>query len=132
MRNRAAILTIASVAVALLLLAFLSVLLVTNYTSQRSLKATLLQRFQAENERLSGELSAFFNGRREDLNILASSRVLEGFFENQALGMSMEYGLRQSLPPIREKVLATMDRIRIGNDWPCERMALIDASGTVL
>jgi PAS domain S-box-containing protein len=132
MRNRAAILPISSIVVALLLLAFVSVLLVTNYTSQASLKATLLQRFQAENERLAGGLSTFFNSRGEDLDAIASSRVLEVFFENQALGMSMEYGLRQSLPPIRQKFLATMDRVRIGNDWPCDRMALIDASGGVL
>ncbi len=132
MRNRAAILSIATAFVALLLLAFVSVLLVTNYESQANLKATLLQRFQAENERLAGGLSAFFSSRGEDLVTLASSRVLEVFFENQALGMSMEYGLRQSLPPIHQKFLASMDRIRVGNDWPCDRMVLIDASGAVL
>ncbi len=132
MPNRASILSAASIVVALLLLAFVSFLLATNYASQASLKATLLQRFQAENERLAGGLSAFFNNREDDLVTLASSRVLEVFFENQALGMSMEYGLKQSLPPIREKMFATMDRIRVGNDWSCDRMVLLDASGAVL
>ncbi len=132
MRNRAAILTVATPVIVLLLLAFVSALLVTNYMSQASLKATLLQRFKAENERVTGGLSAFFSSRGDDLVTLASSQAMEVLFENRARVMGIGHALKTYVPPIREKFLNAMDKIRVGNDWPCERMALIDTSGSLL
>ena len=132
MPKRTSLLTAASIVSASLLLAFVGLLLVNNYLSQASLRATLLERFEDENERLARDLTTFFNNRREELFSLAASRVIEVFFKNRALGMSMEYGLRQSLPPIKEKFAEIMERNRIGSDEPYERFMLIDEAGRVL
>ena len=78
------------------LLAFVSFLLTTNYLSQKNLQQTLLDQFRLENETRAAAISYFFSDRHEDLRNLASSREIAVFFENRALGMSMEYGLKQS------------------------------------
>jgi PAS domain S-box-containing protein len=125
--NRSTLLTLASVVITMLLLAFVSVLLIANYTSQANLKATLLQRFQSENDRLSRGLSSFFSRRSEDLTALASSGPLEDHFKDLALGARS--AAKQDLGRLREKFSELMDKVRIGNDWPFERLTLIDEAG---
>ena len=132
MPKRTSLLTASSIISAALLLAFVGFLLINNYRSQAGLRSSLLVRFEDENERLARDLTTFFNNRKEELFTLAASRVIEVFFENRALGMSREYGLRQSLPPIREKLAALMERNRIGPDSPYERCMLIDEAGRTL
>ena len=96
------------------LLGFVSFLLTSNYLSQKNLQQTLLDRFRLENETQAAAISYFFNDRREDLRNLAASREVSVFFENRALGMSMEYGLKQSLPPIKNLFASLIDRVRRG------------------
>ena len=132
MLKRTSILTAASIISAVLLLSLVAVLLITNYSSQTSLKSTLLEQFEIENERLTRELTTFFNNRREELSTLAASRAIEVFFESRDLGMSMASGLRQSLPPIRDRFAAVLERNRIGSDGPYDRIMLIDDAGSVL
>ncbi len=125
-------LTIATIAVVFLLLAFVAFLLVSNYVSQTSLKETLRTQFVLQNDQQATNLTAFINNRRSELAVLAASRVIDVFFANRALGMSMDYGLRQSLPPIKQKFSEVVERNLIGIEGPYRRIALIDDDGTLL
>jgi PAS domain S-box-containing protein len=114
------------------LLAFVSFLLTTNYLAQKNLQQTLLDRFRLENETRAASISYFFSERNEDLRNLASSREVSVFFENRALGMSMEYGLKQSLPPIKNLFASLIDRSRIGRDSAYLQIVFLDEKGDLL
>ncbi len=114
------------------LLAYVSFLLTTNYLSQKNLKQTLLEQFRLENETHATEISYFFSERREDLRNLTLSREVAVFFENRALGMSMEYGLKQSLPPIKNLFVSLIDRARIGKESAYLQIVLLDENGDLL
>ena len=114
------------------LLAYVSFLLTTNYLSQKNLQQTLLEQFRLENESHATEISHFFSERREDLRNLASSREVAVFFENRALGMSMEYGLKQSLPPIKNLFVSLIDRFRIGQESAYLQIVLLDEKEDIL
>ncbi len=114
------------------LLAYVSFLLFTNYLSQKNLQQTLLDEFRLKNAARAAEISYFFADRGEDLMNLASSREVAVFFENRALGMSMEYGLKQSLPPIRNLFVSLIDRIRTGKDPAYLQIVLLDEKGGLL
>ena len=114
------------------LLAYVSFLLTTNYLSQKDLQQTLLDQFRLENNARAAAISYFFSERNEDLRSLASSREVAVFFENRALGMSMEYGLKQSLPPIKNLFVSLIDRSRRGQNPAYFQIVLLDEKGDLL
>ncbi len=121
------------IAIAVLaLLAFVSFLLTSNYLSQNNLQKTLLDQFRLETETRATAISYFFTERRDDLRNLALSREVAVFFENRALGMSMEYGLKQSLPPIKNLFASLIDRFRAGQGPAYLQIVLLDEKGDLL
>ena len=124
--------TIRFIVVVIILFVYVSFLLTTNYTSQTSLQQTLLKQFLIENTSHTTSLSYFFNDRRVDMMNLASSQAIEVFYENRALGMSMEYGLKQSLVPIQKRFVSLLNRYRITQDAMYLRIALLDDNGSYL
>jgi PAS domain S-box-containing protein len=114
------------------ILAYVSFLLTTNYASQTNLQQTILEQFRSENSWRAALVSYFFNDRRQDMLNLASSREIDVFFENRALGMSMEYGLRQSLPPIKERFTTLLGLHRINEDAVYQQIVLLDETGRLL
>ncbi len=125
-------LTIATVFITLFLLAYVCFLIKTNYDSQRSLQQTIVRQFKFENERQAAALGNFLADCEADLMNLADSRAIEVFFENRALGMSMAYGLAQSLPPIKERFQALLERSKINNKPIYLEMMFVDENGNVL
>ena len=91
----------AAVLISLLLTAYVSFLLISNYNSNKALQKNLIIQFQQECERRMFVIQNFFSDRKEDVLNLALSREVTVFFENRDLGMSMAYGLNLSLIPIR-------------------------------
>ncbi len=120
------------VVIAMALLAYVSFLLTTNYASQTNLQQTLLDQFRLENGWRATALSFFFKDRREDISNLASHREIDVFFENRALGMSMEYGLKQSIPPIKERFVALLNHDRVDQETAYTQIVLLDEKGAVL
>jgi len=118
--------------VVVILLAYVSFLLTTNYTSQTNLQHIILEQFRSENSWRATLVSYFFNDRRQAMLNLVSSREIDVFFENRALGMSMEYGLKQSLPPIKERFVALLDRDRIDGETVYLQIVLLDEKGDLL
>ena len=124
--------TFVSLSISVLLLFYVCFMLVANYRSQIALQQTILKQFSFENERLANTLSNFFNSRKEDLINLAASRLIDVFFENKALGMSMEYGLKQSIPPIKQRFYALLNRYKTEKKSLYLRIALLDEHGNIL
>ena len=106
--SRATKWTISTAAVGLLLFIGLSLLL--NYRSQVSLRNTAFERFRDEAENQAAGLAYFLLERVHELDGAAGSRTLSTYFENQALGMSMEYGLRFSLDAIEAELAGLASR----------------------
>jgi PAS domain S-box-containing protein len=132
MPKRTSILTAASIISAALLLALVGFLLFNNYRSQTSLRSTLLAQFADENERLTRELTVFFNNRKEELFSLAEPRTIEALSAERAPGAGRERGIRPDLSPVRDTFRALIEHNRIGSDGPYERLVLIDEAGRML
>ena len=116
----------------IMLIAYVSFLLVTNYLSAANLQRTLLEQLKRDTEWHATAVAYFFSERKDDLVNLALSREVSVFFENKALGMSMEYGLRQSLIPISDRFQDLIRRKKIGEDAIYSRIVLIEKGGSLL
>ena len=121
-----------TILITVVLTLYVGFLLVANYWSATSLRQTMEEQRRLESGRRVAALQYFFSERRDDLANLALSREVAGFFENRALGMSMRYGLRQSLMPIGARFAQLIDRKRIGTQPIYQRLVLLDESGEVL
>jgi signal transduction histidine kinase/DNA-binding response OmpR family regulator/HPt (histidine-containing phosphotransfer) domain-containing protein len=77
-------------------------LLVSNYRSAYQLQADLLRQLtdSARNDATNADF--YLTERKTELSELAHGRVVASYYENRALGMSMEYGLQLSLEAVRE------------------------------
>ncbi len=107
-------------------------LLYSHFQTEKDLKENLLMVRHHAVERRAAALSYFFADRMDDLFHLKHSREVAVYFENRALGMSMEYGLKQSLVPIRELFIALMNRKQIRDDRVYARLAYIADDGRFL
>jgi len=112
--------------------AFMILLVLLAYNSAEAARKALVLQAQRETEKRALSLEHFFTERRDNVVELARSRELSVYFENKALGMSMEYGLRQSLPPIREKFDYFLESKKIGSSPIFTRFALIEPDGSIL
>lgn len=114
------------------LILYVTYLLVTNYRYATDLQLTTMTQIRKDVEGRAGVLEYFFNERRDDLLNLALSREVSVFYENRALGMSEEYGLKQSLPPIRHRFDDLIARKHIAAIPIYSRLLLIDEEGREL
>ena len=112
--------------------AYVGFLLVSNYFAQVDLQNNLLRQLSLENERRALSLSYFFSDRKDDLINLALSREISVYFENKALGMSMEYGLNLSLIPIKERFSDLIARKKIVEEFVYSKIVFIDREGRKL
>ncbi len=116
----------------LVMVGFLSVLLVMNYRAQVTLRKTALAQmvFQAKTQAIT--LSHEIARCRESLETIAGSRVLSMFYENRALGMSMAYGLKESLSQIGERFDTLLAEKKTGRPAMFEKILLVDRDGSIL
>jgi len=123
---------IAIVSIGVGLVIAIGYLTVTQYRSQIAIRQTALKDVIYDSERRATALGYFFSEQRDILKELAESRELSGYFENKALGMSMEYGLQASIISTGER----FDRIRqakkLGDHPMYSRIVFIDADGQLL
>jgi len=118
--------------IGLALVGYVCYLVVAQYRTQVAIQAAELSQFTAENAKRATAISYFFAERQEDLRNLAQSREVSAYFENKALGMSMEYGLSASLIMMDD----LFDRMRDSKQMPrspmFERTVFVDTSGALL
>lgn len=80
-----------------LLIFYMLLLLVTTWVAQQDFRASYAAQLQLDLEQRASALSYFYQERLNSLQALAEDSTFEAYFANEALGMSMEYGLRASL-----------------------------------
>ena len=109
-----------------------SLLLVKVYRTQIELRESVLKNFKQDLEKHAAGLSYFYSERKNDLKNLPAKREISIFFENKALGMSMEYGLRASLIAIQESLDLVLKERMLGQDPIYTRFVFADSSGECL
>src|SRR5208283_2888562 len=74
----------------------------------------------------------FFSERLNDLSTLAESRELSLYYDNQALGMSLEYGLGATITSVEELLQNFRNKRMMGEHQIFARLAYAEASGKIL
>ena len=123
---------IAAIVSGVLLIGYIIFLVGMNYVSQLHLQESELHEFRQDMEKRATAIGYFFSERKNDLKHLAQARDISSFFENKALGMSMEYGLRASLIGISENFDRLLADRKFDEDKIFDRIILIDSHGKLL
>lgn len=114
------------------LVGYLVYLVIAQYEAQRELQRYTSSRIIQGAEKRAIAVSYFLQERLNDIQSIARSRELLLYFENRALGMSMEYGLGASLDALRE-FAASYENRRIIADKPIfTRILILGPKGEVL
>jgi len=115
-----------------LLIVFVGFLVIQNYRSQRRGQQFALEQFRWDTEERAMALSYYFSERKNDLQNLAESPSLLSFFENRALGMSMQYGLTASLLRVSEDFQRFLTERKVEESPIYTRIVFVSADGEVL
>ncbi|OQX18014.1 MAG: hypothetical protein BWK76_08905, partial [Desulfobulbaceae bacterium A2] len=107
-------------------------LLAVYYGSQYSLQHSKLASLQTDFDDHSLVVAHFFSERRNDLKDVAGSRQVTAYFENQALGMTMTYGLRSSLNNITQYLQQRCNTSILLVEQIYVSLVLTDAEGRIL
>jgi hypothetical protein len=110
----------------------LAVLLLKVYWGQTALQESILNNFRQGLEKHAAALSYFYSERKNDLNNLPTKREISIYFENKALGMSLEYGVQASLIAIRESFNQVLTERMLGRDRIYTRFLFADPAGHCL
>jgi signal transduction histidine kinase/CheY-like chemotaxis protein/HPt (histidine-containing phosphotransfer) domain-containing protein len=120
---------VAPVLIGLSLLVYLGFLLTDLYRSRSELQLSGRAHLLEDADKRSQALSYFFSERLNDLQDLVVHRDLTAYFENVALGMSMEYGLAASLEEARAVFAAFQKKKHIGDSTLYKRLVFLDTGG---
>lgn len=111
---------------------YMMYLVYSQYRVQEKLHNSFLQRNLQESEKKALSVGYFLSERVYDLSTIAENRLLSLYYENRALGMSLEYGLGASINGARD-MLARFRRSRVIDGKPIfSRIIYAEASGKVL
>ncbi|RLA86667.1 MAG: hypothetical protein DRG58_11815 [Deltaproteobacteria bacterium] len=121
-----------AVMVGIVMTGFISFLIGQNFLAHVELQKLTLKNLRQDVEKRAAAGSYFYSERQQDLIDLAHSRELSYYFENKALGMSMEYGLRFSLIDIQRRFARLQGETLLGNDRIYTRIVFIERSGKCL
>lgn len=117
---------------ALLLTALIAFLISKIYQSQVKLQDLALANLHQDLENRAAAFGFLFLERKNDFEDLTESKVISVFFENRALGMSMEYGLKASLIGIQDLFFKLLRDRKFGNEQAYDRILFLDDSGRVM
>ena len=101
------------VMVIILILFYVGTLLVNNYNSRIRFIDASRKRFVTVFEKQAMAMGYFFAERQQDLVALSGSREISTYFENKALGMSLQYGLGASLMDMQQSFTTLADSRKI-------------------
>jgi diguanylate cyclase (GGDEF)-like protein len=111
-------------AAGLFVVGYVLLLLAVTFAGQHRLREALDAQQQFGLEKSASALGYFFDERRRDVERLREDHALESFFANQALGMSMEYGLQASLRNVERTLKRVAEKTKI-NGWPVFRRIVV-------
>ena len=116
----------------MILVGYLGYLIRAQYLAQRELQGQSATRIIRGVEKRADAVSYFLQERMNDVKDIAASRDLAVYFENRALGMSMEYGLSASLDALREYVSSYDVKKRLGDKPLFSHILIIGSTGEML
>lgn len=116
----------------LLFMAYAFLLVWHNFRALQQIESDDLRRAYSELERNAGSASYFFAERRNDMEELAQHSSLTAYFSNQDLGMSLEYGLGQSLAAVSEVFEKLRQQKQLAGQPIYSNVLLVDAAGEIL
>ena len=118
--------------IGLALVSYIGYLVLAQYRTQLAIQDAALTQLTSDSAKRATAVSYFLSERKDDLRDLTDSRELSAYFENQALGMSMEYGLKASLIMMGDLCEKMRSTKLLAGAPVFERIAFIDAAGGVL
>ena len=123
---------LSALGVTLALVGYLAFLLINLYNSRNELLQRARKELFQDTEKHALTVSDFLSERSNDMFALTENRELSAFFENHALGMSMEYGLAATLDEARVSLERFRARRKIGTWEVYRRLVFLDDSGHLL
>ena len=123
---------LAAVLFSLALVGYLGFLLTDLYRSRSELQKASRDQLLQDTESHTQALGYFFSERSDDMLSIAENREFSAYFENIALGMSMEYGLAASLGEAGIALEKFRARRKMGRWDIYRRMVFLDSSGHIL
>jgi signal transduction histidine kinase/CheY-like chemotaxis protein len=123
---------IAILCIALFLTGFVGFLLLSNYRSLQRLRDSAKKQYEYEFEQRSWSLEHFLENQRQKVTSTANSGKLDLYFENKALGMSMQYGLSSTLLALNKELSQFVEQQRIGDKSVYQKLAICDELGTLI
>ncbi len=116
----------------LLLGGYISLLIGLVYLGQIHLRQALYEQARLTIEKQAAAVNYFFNEQKDEISEFARNRVLNTFFANRAMGMSMEYGLRESLFMVKKELDRLLDRKKLLGHPIYSAISFIDRDTSVL
>jgi PAS domain S-box-containing protein len=113
----------------LALTSYIAFLVVVQYHSQEELLKVSLNRFFQENEKRATFLDNFVSNCVGDVVALSENQELLHYYQNLALGMSMEYGLGASLAECNESFRRAREQHKLVDRPVYTRLTYVDATG---
>lgn len=107
-------------------------LLVSNYLSQVQLQKNSIEQLVHDAEKRASAVSYFFSERKNDLQNILEHRAVSAFFENKALGMSLKYGLSDSLYSISRLLDHFLKERKLGEGEIYTRIAFVENNGKAI
>ena len=123
---------IAAVLTLTLVTGYIVFLIAANYMSLQKLQQSTIENLRQDLDNRATAVSYFLSERRNDLQDLSQDRDIKAFFENKALGMSMEYGLRSTLLGISANFDRLLEQRRIGDQQIYSQVQFRDSDGKIL
>ncbi len=93
------------------------------------MRASALNQCENEIEKRARDIGYFFSDQTHSLDDLLVSGNISLYFENAALGMSMEYGLGFTIHEIENRFGLFLERMRIGEKPIYSGVVFLDPDG---
>ncbi len=113
----------------LIMIGLIIFLLYLNYNSQKKLRSSALNQCESEIEKRARDIGFFLSEQTRSVEDLLIGGNISLYFENAALGMSMEYGLAFTIHDIEKQFKFFIERMRMGEKPIYSRVAFVDMEG---
>jgi len=115
-----------------LLIILLAIVMFSYYNSHKNVQMAFFQQWHQDAEKRAQSITYFWSVRKFDLKDIANSIEVKSFFQNQALGMSMAYGLKASLINIEKLFEKYLNTRNLDGEPIYENFILVDNNGNLL
>ena len=123
---------IAGFLISFLFICYLVFIVVNSYQTQVRLQNALVEQLRQDVAKHANTIGYFVDERKNDLHYLSDAREISVYFENKALGMSMEYGLGSSLVDISTYFRYFIADRKTSGDTIFSKISLYDSNGKLL